>query len=80
MVPTGCTARSPPMLAKRIYHAIKARAPMNICDQCLGEELGLSAGAVGDATGAFGLTSEFSRYPGLCSRCGQERLVTRSGS
>jgi len=66
------------MFTKRIYDAIKAHAPMNLCDQCLAEEVGCAAGSVGDATGAFGLTSEFSRYPGLCSRCGQERLVTRA--
>ena len=68
------------MIVKRIYDAIKAHAPMSMCDQCLAEELGLSAGSVGDATGAFGLTSEFERYPGLCSRCGKNRLVTRSAA
>ena len=66
------------MSVKQIYEAIWAHAPLNVCDQCIADEVGSSVDTVEHATGAFGLTSEFKRYPGLCSRCGKERLVTRT--
>jgi len=65
------------MLAKLIEDAIKAHAPMNLCDQCLVCEVKGSPKTVADATSGFGRTSEFSRYLGVCSRCGEDRPVTR---
>lgn len=65
------------MFEKPIFDAISAVAPFNLCDVCVAAEVGAKAADVQRVTDAFGLTSDFKRYPGLCSRCGKDRLVTR---
>jgi hypothetical protein len=66
------------MFEKPIFDAINAVAPLNLCDSCVAKEVGASTADAQRVTDAFGITSDFKRYPGHCSRCGKDRMVTRA--
>lgn len=49
------------------------------CDDCIAEKVELSRRQQAHrVTSALSATSEFSRRQGICSACGEERLVTNS--
>ena len=67
------------MLGKSVHDLILKIVPLNLCDACVAHDVGSTAAKVKAVTDQFGLTSDFKRYPGLCSHCGKDRLVTRGG-
>jgi len=68
------------MLAKNISEMLQARAPLAYRDHCIVEGAGSqSLPQVAEVTGAFGLTSDFARYPANYGGCGKQRWVIKSG-
>lgn len=67
------------MLAKTVFDLVQTLSPLAICDTCVAQKVGARADTVKKVTDPLGLTSAFKRYPGLCSRCGRDALVTRAG-
>jgi hypothetical protein len=68
------------MLARRIVALLQACQPYNRCDACITTELGLkSSSRVAQVTEALGCTSEFTRIPASCAKCGKQRLAIKTG-
>ena len=64
------------MIAERVNEFITAKRPAAFCDDCIAEELELSRRQQAHrVTSALGTTSNFQRGQGICSRCGEDRLV-----
>ncbi|MEO8927245.1 MAG: hypothetical protein ABI306_08785 [Caulobacteraceae bacterium] len=56
---------------------ITARRPADVCNKCIADGVGMTNKAAHPAqiAGALGTTSDFTRGPGVCSICKEQKVV-----
>ena len=54
--------------------------PRSFCDECLARQLGIDPSTAYRAAVKAGRAGGFVREYGVCSECGESRLVTRASS
>jgi hypothetical protein len=66
------------LLSERVNVFLTEQAPLAFCDECITEELELSGRPQAHhAIIKLATTKKFHRAHGVCSACGQARLVIR---
>lgn len=48
------------------------------CDDCIAESIGINRHQARNATAGLGVSSDFSREDGICSKCGKSKKVTKA--
>ncbi|RMF73506.1 MAG: hypothetical protein D6738_08590 [Acidobacteria bacterium] len=66
-------------LPERAAAVLRADSTRSLCDDCLALLAGIKQRQTAHTiASSFGLTSDFVREQGVCSRCGDTKLVTRA--
>ena len=64
---------------EKVVEVLRSNGRNSLCDDCVASLAEIkNRVAVNPITTALGLTSDFVREKSLCSRCGDEKLVTRA--
>jgi hypothetical protein len=67
------------MIAReRVAAFLVSHQPESFCDECLARALGIDPSTAYRAAVKVGRGGEFIREYGVCSDCGESRLVTRT--
>jgi len=71
----GPMPSNPITVPERVLAFLRDHRTLAYCDDCIAKNVGINRYMAQQATLPFGLTSDFNRRFGVCSECGESKLV-----